>query len=575
MTKEKNISNSFLSKLSPKARILLPWSILAVAFGLTTVLLVSDLIVSRGKEERLSRRESANIIGLTSRSISPMFEKTEILLKTVADEFKPLMESPQAGSPEVVNKRLLDLMVNFEEAQSESLRLIDESGRVLFVGNGKSTVPEINVADKSYFVAQKNSKVDSVQISDPIKSQLSGKWLISMSRKFTKDDGSFGGIAQIFLRTDYIQDILSKVSLGDRSGVSMVAADGGLVARSTGLPVDVENEYSLDKVFKEISSGKSDGVVESKSLIDGDTHMVTFRKMRGVPLVLIVGASPDDYLNNWNKKAAYYLLSWIFVSFMMGALWRITEQNKLDRKERDDALETLAAEKSDLDMRKKILAESHEKAKKIAGEVYVETMNGWADEGDDSDQWMNRMKLRSIDLKGAIESGEVLMLTSRGAKALSVGEYSLESMFDQKIEYFRELATTKGLRLDKASSVDPKIKIFGDGELLNQVLDVFLWNATRFTYSGMIVVGIYLIEASDGDWRIRVDVIDTGASIDQETIRVLGKVFSDERVSSVNTATMRLSMASQLARLMGGEIGVASEKNKGTNFWLVVPVKIA
>jgi hypothetical protein len=555
-----------------KTRVLLPWAILSIAFGLTTVLLVTDLIVSRAKEEKLSKRESLNVIGLAYGAISPIFDKTEIVLKNVVEEFKPIMDAPENGDVGVVNKRLQVLMTNLSEAQPDSLRLISADGKVLFIGNGMDSVSDISVADKSFFLKQKNGGSDAIQVSDPIKSQMTGKWLISMSKRFRKDDGSFGGMAQVFLRTDYMQEIFSKVSVGSHSGLSLVAADGGIIARSTALPSETDREYNLEPVFSSIDKGLLDGTVNLQSLIDGDTHLITYKKMRGAPMLLTVGISPDDYLNGWNKKAAYYLMSWVFVAFMMGALWKITAQNKIDKKERNDAVETLQNEREGLGLARKIIAESNSNIKRITGDIYFETFKNLSDSDGDLESWMGRIKQKSADAKSYIEASEELMVFKDRLITPVESEFLASSIFDESINKLQSIAEAKGLSIEKTTDIHPKTKVIADQGLLKKAVETLLWNATRFTNSGKIVMGIYLNEDDQGKLKMRIDLVDTGACIANEKIASVRKLLSDTQSQVININHLRLSLASKIVGIMGGEMGVHSEVNTGTNFWIIVPV---
>jgi two-component system, sensor histidine kinase and response regulator len=133
--------------------------------------------------------------------------------------------------------------------------------------------------------------------------------------------------------------------------------------------------------------------------------------------------------------------------------------------------------------------------------------------------------------------------------------------------------------LELLAEVAPEVPraVRGDPTRLRQVLMNLIGNAIKFTEQGEVVVSVGAA-ASDGNAAIRFAVRDTGIGIAPEHV---GSVFK-EFTQADSTMTRRyggtglgLAISQRLVRLMGGELAVASEVGRGSefSFTLTLPVE--
>jgi PAS domain S-box-containing protein len=138
---------------------------------------------------------------------------------------------------------------------------------------------------------------------------------------------------------------------------------------------------------------------------------------------------------------------------------------------------------------------------------------------------------------------------------------------------YRSLAETKGLSF--ALVLDPALpaRVSGDPVRVRQILGNFITNAVKFTVAGGVRV-----EATTAAAGVRLAVVDSGAGIGAELIDQLFQPFSQVDPSMTRGyggTGLGLSICRQLARLMGGEVGVASERGAGSTFWAELPLAAA
>ena len=112
--------------------------------------------------------------------------------------------------------------------------------------------------------------------------------------------------------------------------------------------------------------------------------------------------------------------------------------------------------------------------------------------------------------------------------------------------------------------------IKADENRIKQVLTNLLSNALKFTDKGSISIKCAIQKFLENKLLIKVEVIDTGIGIDKKDQNKLFSLFSQVDASlsrNYEGAGLGLSISRELVKLMGGEIGVVSEKGKGSNFW--------
>ncbi|MCX6638689.1 MAG: response regulator [Acidobacteria bacterium] len=163
---------------------------------------------------------------------------------------------------------------------------------------------------------------------------------------------------------------------------------------------------------------------------------------------------------------------------------------------------------------------------------------------------------------------------------IEAGRLALESIeFDVRstVEGVMELATAcaKGKELELICDIHPSVPaaVRGDPGRLGQVLANLVDNAVKFTPAGEVLLRVEPVEPSPEGVRLRFEVTDTGIGIAPEALSRLFQPFSQADGSTTRRfggTGLGLAISRQLAKMMGGEIGVASEPEHGSRFWLTL-----
>ncbi|WP_304542775.1 ATP-binding protein [Sulfurimonas microaerophilic] len=151
--------------------------------------------------------------------------------------------------------------------------------------------------------------------------------------------------------------------------------------------------------------------------------------------------------------------------------------------------------------------------------------------------------------------------------------FSLHDEISHTMELFVASAKMKNITI--TSFIDPKIPLQLEGDILRikQILSNFLSNAIKFTPSD----GHIHIEANCKDQVLKISVEDNGIGISQEDKENIFLAFGQAQFAKESRSDgtgLGLSISCQLAELMGGDVGVESEVDQGSLFWMKIPVEI-
>jgi signal transduction histidine kinase/CheY-like chemotaxis protein len=165
-----------------------------------------------------------------------------------------------------------------------------------------------------------------------------------------------------------------------------------------------------------------------------------------------------------------------------------------------------------------------------------------------------------------------------GILELYENEFDLNALLNDVYHYFKnqliqtektqiQLYLNKGLRDDLC-----RIKL--DDTRLRQILTNLIGNAIKFTEKGFVEVG-YTVEH---ETQLLFYIKDTGIGITKEKQEVIFERFIQLEESATRTyggTGIGLSISKGLIKLIGGDIWVESEINKGSTFYFSLPYRSA
>ena len=152
-------------------------------------------------------------------------------------------------------------------------------------------------------------------------------------------------------------------------------------------------------------------------------------------------------------------------------------------------------------------------------------------------------------------------------------KFNLQQVVNDVMKMLEFKAVDEDLKIStEIEKTIPQI-VIGDEIRLTQVLVNLVNNALKFTKRGEVKIKVEKFDQNVNSLRLKFSVIDTGEGVSFEERDRLFRDFSqanDSITRKYGGTGLGLSICKQLVTLMGGEIGLESEKNKGSNFWFTI-----
>jgi PAS domain S-box-containing protein len=206
----------------------------------------------------------------------------------------------------------------------------------------------------------------------------------------------------------------------------------------------------------------------------------------------------------------------------------------------------------------------------------LNTITGMASIGKSSpgaerkDYALSKIEEASSHLLGVINDVLDMSKIEAGKLELVISDTSFESMLKKSI-------TAISLRMEQKKqefhvTVDGAIPqyLLMDEQRLAQVIINLLSNAAKFTpESGTITLNAYLADEKDGICTVAIEVSDTGIGISED---LQAKIFNTFEQAEVGTSRrfggtgLGLAISKRIVEMMGGDITIKSEIDKGASF---------
>jgi PAS domain S-box-containing protein len=152
----------------------------------------------------------------------------------------------------------------------------------------------------------------------------------------------------------------------------------------------------------------------------------------------------------------------------------------------------------------------------------------------------------------------------------------LYALLDELQDMFQVPAAARGLHWEVTKMPQLPRRIVTDEGKLRQILINLLGNALKFTESGGVVLRAAASGPDGGCLRLVIEVEDTGVGISAAELDWLFDAFRQTASGVTKGGTgLGLAISRRYARLMGGDITVASVPGRGSVFRLDLPVREA
>jgi diguanylate cyclase (GGDEF)-like protein/PAS domain S-box-containing protein len=199
-----------------------------------------------------------------------------------------------------VTERFNHYLANTVEAlpQIREMGVIGPDGSWLY--SSLPETPRHNNADRDYFVYHRDTVGPALRINAPLESRLTGRPTITLSKRISRQDGSFGGVLVAAIDSDYFNLFYNRLQLGSRGAISMIRSDGIVLIR---WPLsNIGADLSKTELFANQLKLSSVGYYKTTSPFDGDVKYFGYEEASQYPIVVTVARSESELLAGWRAS---------------------------------------------------------------------------------------------------------------------------------------------------------------------------------------------------------------------------------------------------------------------------------
>lgn len=276
--------------------------------------IVYDLHQSRQRELNAAERTASTLVKVLEAQLHSTIQKVDFRLQQFVDRYQYAVFSRQPS--EQIERELRSGLALFPEASS--FRVVDANGNHIYDATGE--LPVANVADRDYFRRHQAHRDSGLVISGPIKSRVTGRWAIVLSRRLEDPQGNFIGIVLAALDAAYFRNFYASLGIGERGLLALWSRDLKLIARWPHREEWLGEALPDSTLSTVIDGGKNSGSLIAKATLDGIERHITFQVADGLPLVLIVGQAESEILAEWHHRAITYAVLCVQLGAMLMVL---------------------------------------------------------------------------------------------------------------------------------------------------------------------------------------------------------------------------------------------------------------
>lgn len=189
---------------------------------------------------------------------------------------------------------------------------------------------------------------------------------------------------------------------------------------------------------------------------------------------------------------------------------------------------------------------------------------------ESQNDFLNAMKISADNL--LVLLNDVLDMSKIESGNLDIEQVNMSAKvsLEQVVAVCKYKAEEKGLELKMNISPDFPDTIIGDPDRLHQILMNLLSNAIKFTEKGYVEINL-----SQKDDNLRFTIKDTGIGISSNQKELIFDSFKQGKSKSKGKfggTGLGLTISKQLIELQGGKMWVESEEDKGSIFYVELPL---
>lgn len=214
-------------------------------------------------------------------------------------------------------------------------------------------LPSHSNGDRTYFIHHRDSADNSVFISGPVTSRITGRPTIVLTKRISDLQGNFAGVVIAAIDQDYFAKFYESFHTGPQGAIALMCSGGTTLVR---WPAQHDRKSLSDTPLFQSRLLKSKvGFFETSSPFDGVTKYIGYEQSPKYGTVVTVARSEADILSNWRDDlkrdgfvAAVLLVAVGFMAVILAGQFRYRAGLERSLEEREERYRLLAENIADI-----------------------------------------------------------------------------------------------------------------------------------------------------------------------------------------------------------------------------------
>jgi PAS domain-containing protein len=183
----------------------------------------------------------------------------------------------------------------------------------------------------AHFTVQRDRNDVGLYISPPYRSTATGQWLSAVSRRLDNPDGSFAGIVTAPIDQSYFNSFYRSVDLGRAGSILLLHREGPILVREPMVEGAIGKSLGDTRLLSEYLPNADAGSFESISPVDQIARIVSYKAVRGLPLLILVTRARAEVLTPWYNFLRNFgpIVALIVVGVLIGTALLLRQTRRL------------------------------------------------------------------------------------------------------------------------------------------------------------------------------------------------------------------------------------------------------
>ncbi|MEW7850093.1 sensor domain-containing diguanylate cyclase [Massilia aurea] len=198
-------------------------------------------------------------------------------------------------------------------------------GRWLMTSQDRT--PLYNNADRDYFQYHRKNADRGVHVGKPVRSRSTGDWILPISRRLDRSDGTFAGVALGTIRIEYFSKLYESFDVGSAGVIMLTIDDGTMIYRLPHTESLIGADVSNGPVHQMFMRQGPKGSAMLRSKIDGIERLYSYRHLDTYPLIVATAQSKQEILEKWlQSMLTQAAITFVAILLLLGFGWRLVRQ---------------------------------------------------------------------------------------------------------------------------------------------------------------------------------------------------------------------------------------------------------